>query len=544
MLNTVTKKKSMKVIIIAIIGLLVILSSFLVYYLTLPEEVAEYTYQTGKVKQGDLSITVENSGVIQYAEQSELNSTVNGTINQLYIGEKSNVAIGDPILAVDDSSLRIQLDQAYNDLQVAQLKLADLLQTTVGNTSNVSVKDLTVVTSPIDGFVQHSAQEGMYVTTNNSLMKVVDNQKFYFLVSFPEYLMDTISVGDDINIITENNESGFNGVVSKINNKSYYNNSELVYDVWIEVNNSNLTDGTVGEINLNYQDELISLKGKFINYAEASVFPKVNGRVDDIYVRSGQYVTKGTPLFKLDDTALINQIETQKKSIDNLELKIEQLQLELEKSIVKSPVEGKIEELYVAENQAIANNTKIAKVVSNDLVANIEIDELDIGKIKLGQEANLFIPGYSEEEVKGVVSYISNTGIVKDGITTYSVYISFEPNEQIKSGMTVDASIMIEKAENVLMVPTTSIVDIKGGKGVRYIVGDKIDVKKVEVGISNDTMTQIISGLELTDTIITSFTYTNTSTTSDGPTSSSLIPTSVNVPGINGGPGGGTGSGK
>jgi len=110
--------------------------------------------------------------------------------------------------------------------------------------------------------------------------------------------------------------------------------------------------------------------------------------------------------------------------------------------------------------------------------------------------------------------------------------------------MTVDVSILLAKAENTLMVQSTSIIEVKDGHAVRVLEGEQIKVKKVEVGISNDTLTQIISGIDLSDVIITSLTVP-TSSTSSSSGGSSLLPSSVPIPGISGGPsGGGSGSGK
>jgi len=157
----------------------------------------------------------------------------------------------------------------------------------------------------------------------------------------------------------------------------------------------------------------------------------------------------------------------------------------------------------------------------------------------LGQEATLFIPAIGNEEIPGTVTSISDSGMVKDGITTYEVSVHFPANEKVKAGMTADVSILLDKAEDVLMVPTTSVIDVKGGKAVRVLVDGEITVKKVETGISNDTMTEIISGIAPIDEIITSLTIP-TGSSDAASNSSSFVPSNVSIPGVSG-PGGGGG---
>ncbi|MGD9678455.1 MAG: efflux RND transporter periplasmic adaptor subunit [Vulcanibacillus sp.] len=530
------KKRGKSKLIVSLAIIVLLATAGLAYYVFFtPEEVEEITYQTGQVKQGDLTLSIENSGVIKYSDQYTLTSTVNGTINRLYVDENSNVEVNETILSVDDRNLYIQLEQAYANLKISQLSLANLLQTSVDNIYSVSVNQLSTVVAPIDGVVSYNVQEGTNINNGNSVMTLTNYEELNFIAQIPAVDVGYIKLGEEIVISVDRYSESQTGIVTKISEDSYSNGSEMVNDVYITISNPGLLAGMTGEAG--YRTDTILFKyakGTFFNAEESSVYSKISGTIDEIYVEYGQYVTKGTQLFKIDDTSLENQIETQKQNIYNNQLKIDSLKLELENTTVTSPKTGVISELFVEENQTIGSSTKIATLTSDSLVASIEVDEMDISKVVIGQEATLLIPGYSEvEEIIGVVSFIADTGIVKDGITTYEVQISFENNPKIKEGMTVDVAIILEKAENVFKVPTSSIISVKDGKAVRVLVGEEIVAKKVETGISDDTMTEIISGLEANETIITSVTYpAGTSSTSS---SSSLIPTSVKIPGVTGG---------
>ena len=545
MKKTIQKKKKKTGFILLFLAALLLTGGTGYYYFFMPEEVQAISYQTGKVKQGDLTVSLENTGVIQYYNEIEVTSTASGTVSEIYVKENSDIAAGDSILRVDDTDLNFQLQQYYNDLKTAQLKLADLLQTTIDGIGKVSVDKLTTLKAPINGVVQYAVQEGMNVSTSNGLITITDKENIPFIVELFDTEVKNIKVGQKASIYPYDFMDSVTGTVEKISNTAHSNGSSLVYDVWINVKNPGmLKKGMDGRVELDIDSGIIARDGIFAEVDEVILYPSVNSKVDKIYVDNGEYVTKDTPLMKLDNTSLINQIETQKQAIKNIELKIEQLKRELDNIIVKSPDTGIINDLYVALNQNVSTSTKIAQLVSNDLVAKIEVDELDIGKVEIGQEAKLLITALSDQEITGEVVYIANNGLVKDGITTYEVYIGLERSEKIRPGMTVDVSILLAKAENTLMVQSTSIIEVKDGHAVRVLEGEQIKVKKVEVGISNDTLTQIISGIDLSDVIITSLTVP-TSSTSSSSGGSSLLPSSVPIPGISGGPsGGGSGSGK
>ncbi|TCS84589.1 efflux RND transporter periplasmic adaptor subunit [Tepidibacillus fermentans] len=536
------KWKTKKRLTIIVLSAVVLLSGggFSYYYLTAQENVAAVSYQTSKVKKGDLTVTVDSSGVIEYGNQMDITPTVNGTVTKIYVQEGAKVEAGDPLFAVDDSSLQNQINQAKNELKSAQIKLADLLQTTVSNVNKVTVDRLLTIYAPADGYIHYNVQTGSPVggsTGASSSIATIQNKSIMrFIANVPVERITDVKVGQVAEIQSDDGISKVIGKVERIFNT----------EVWVTVNNpGNLEKGLKGTAVIQTAAEPIEdAKGQYEYVSdEVMVFSKVSGNVEKLYVNNDTYVKKGTPIIKISNPSLINDIESQKLNISNIQLKIDQLEKEKDSLIQKAPIAGIIRDLSIAEGQAIApsnagGSSGIAKIESNDLVANIEVDEVDIAKVAVGQEANLTIQALLGETIIGKVSSISTTGIVKDGVTTYKVTIIFPANEKVKAGMTVDASIIVAKAENVLMVPNSSVIEVKDGKSVRVMNGDLIKMKPVEVGISNDTMTEIKSGLLETDVVVTAV-VTPTTSSSSGTTSSnsSLVPSNVTVPGINGGGG-------
>ncbi len=532
--TTLIKQKKVWLILLALIAI----NGFGYYYWFFPEEVEAISYQTAKIKQGDLTVRVDSAGVIQYGEETEINSIVNGQIADIFVQEGTEVKAGDPLFSLDSSSLDLQIAQANNDLKIAQLKLADLLQTNVSNINQVNADDLTTVVASQNGVINYNVSEGMYLNNNAKIATIKDSQTMTFKTDV--FNPNEVKVGDSVELQFEDFSGGVLGKITKISSAPRSNGVSIVYDVWISIENPGLLEvGMIGEASFTSNDSSFSREGRIDSIIESDQYPKVSGTIEKIYFINGEYVKKGTPILKISNTGLINQIETQKVSISNLNLKLQQLENEHSQLTMNSPMAGLIEELYISPMQTINNNNKVARLVSKELAAKIEVDEIDIPKVQIGQEVELMIQALNNQTYMGTVAAINNNGNVKDGITSYQVFISLpiEGIEGVKSGMTVDASILVAKAANVLSVPNSSIIDVKDGKAVRVVQNDLIKVKVVEVGLQNDTLTEIKSGLDPEDVIITSITIPTSSTSSSTGTSSSLVPNSVSIPGITGGGG-------
>jgi len=543
------KWKTKKRMIIIVLSILIILGGggFGYYYLSAQEDQATVSYQTSKVKKGELSVTVDSSGVIDYGNQMDITPTVNGKVSKVYVQEGAKVVAGDPLFSIDDSNLQNQISQANNDLKNAQIKLANLLQTTVSNINKVSVDNLFTVYAPADGYIHYNVQTGAPVGGNtggsSNIATILNKSTMRFVAELKgeqTARVTDLRVGQIAEVQSTDGLSRVTGKVERIFNT----------EVWITVTNpGNIDKGLQGTTVIQATGEPIeNVAGKYDAVSdEVMVFSKASGNVEKLFVNNDTYVKKGTLILKISNNSLINDIESQKLNISNIRLKIDQLEEERDAYIQKAPIAGVVRDLTVEVGQEITPSNAgstggtssggIGKIESNDLVAKIEVDEVDIAKVALEQEVRLTVQALPEEEIIGKVASISTTGNVKDGVTTYEVLISLPANDKVKAGMTVDSSILVAKVENAMMVPNSSVIDVKDGKSVRVKNGDLIRMKAVQIGISNDTMTEIKSGLLATDEVVTAVVTPTSSTSGTSSSNSSLVPSNVTVPGINGGGG-------
>jgi HlyD family secretion protein len=152
---------------------------------------------------------------------------------------------------------------------------------------------------------------------------------------------------------------------------------------------------------------------------------------------------------------------------------------------------------------------------------SIDVDELDISKIQVGQAANVTIDALEETEtnpLKGVVTKIAVEGTSSDGVSTYPVTIQLDKNDSLKGSMNANAEIVVSEKTDVLYVPVDAVQKKNGVSYVLVVTGvdgkpgvsGNTEKREVTTGISTEDYIEIVSGLsEGEQVIVTSTTTTN-----------------------------------
>lgn len=131
-----------------------------------------------------------------------------------------------------------------------------------------------------------------------------------------------------------------------------------------------------------------------------------------------------------------------------------------------------------------------------NLQVKMSVDQADITKVSVGQSAKITLDAISDKEFSGSVTFIDPIPVSSQNVITYTVNVSLaDPDPKIYLGMSADVKLNLGKKENVLVVPNLAIKTVEGKKVVSKIIdGAPTDVN-VEVGLSDDENTEIVSGL-------------------------------------------------
>jgi len=130
-----------------------------------------------------------------------------------------------------------------------------------------------------------------------------------------------------------------------------------------------------------------------------------------------------------------------------------------------------------------------------------KVDEADIGKVFLGQEARIVVESLKDKKFTGKVTKISPLGVEKENVTTFEVRVSIEnPAGELKANMSANAEIILEEKKGVLLVPEAAVIYDKERKTFLEIHDlDADDARRrvaAELGIGNGVKTEVISGVE------------------------------------------------
>lgn len=177
---------------------------------------------------------------------------------------------------------------------------------------------------------------------------------------------------------------------------------------------------------------------------------------------------------------------------------------QLSYSEIHSPIDGVVTDrpLYVGD-LAIANQPILTVMNTSRLIAKSHIPQSEAAVLRLGDEAELTVPGV-DEPIKAKVSLVSPA--LDPGSTTIEVWAEARrPNPALKPGMTVAVAMTAKTAKDALVVPTSAVFK-NSESGAYYVMvagtDEKAHQKVVTTGIKNSEMTQVLTGVNESDPVI------------------------------------------
>jgi RND family efflux transporter MFP subunit len=287
----------------------------------------------------------------------------------------------------------------------------------------------------------------------------------------------------------------------------------------------------------------------FVNPANTyNINPRISAKVIEINVSEGDTVTKDQQLAKLDDTDLQNAVKTAQYNfnsavytrnqlqnmpvVDDLSVKKAQQQVNvasvqlqsaknnLNNAIIRSPSDGIVFAVNIKLNDYTAPTAvQPAFTVGSTgpLESYLQVNELDVNKVKLGQDVSLGIDAVGGT-LSGKVLSIDAQGTNLAGIIYFQITTSITEQTGLKPNMSVNGDVIIQSSKNVLTVPAGALIQKNGKTFVElasYDNNNKLITteKEVQIGINNNTLAEVTSGLSEGDLVIINFTNTTTQTT-------------------------------
>lgn len=442
---------------------------------------------TVKVTRGSIINVVEGSGVLEANEQYEITSLVSGDIVTDYFSEGDMVEKDQILYQIDSSSIEKNIEKSNNQYKSAKLSYDEALK---------SLEDLNCP-SPCSGTITKIyVKSGDKISNGTRICDITDNATMTLTLPFIASQADGIYIGQSASVEIVGDSNTYSGTVISVSGGSQTNAFGVaIKNVKIRVVNpggikeSDTATAIVGGV-------ACSAPGNFEYNANVTVYAEISGTITRINVMEGDRVSINNSILKIENETVQNQITRAGLSLDDAEISISNLNDDLDQYAIKAPIAGKIIQKNSKAGDKLSlggqSGTNVMAVVADlsKFKLTINIDELEIASLKVGQKATITVDALGGETFEGIVDNISIIGTSSNGVTTYPVTIIIPAGENTKliPGMNVDASIFIEEKKDILLLPTAAIN--RGNTVTRN--GEKV---KVEIGITDGRMVEIISGL-------------------------------------------------
>jgi membrane fusion protein, macrolide-specific efflux system len=229
--------------------------------------------------------------------------------------------------------------------------------------------------------------------------------------------------------------------------------------------------------------------------------PPINGRLVKILVNEGDMVNTGQILAYMSSTeraALLDAAQSQGPDV------IKYWEDVYKPTPLLSPIDGEVIVSKDYPGQTVTTNDDVV-VLSDHLIVQAQVDETDIGKIRLGQEAMITLDAYPQIKIRGKVNHIYYQSLIVNNVTIYQVDILPDKVPDVfRSGMSATINIVEKAKKDALTLPVAAV---KRGKEGTYVLlsrgpKQKPEERKVEVGISDDKNAEILSGLTTDDKVL------------------------------------------
>lgn len=245
--------------------------------------------------------------------------------------------------------------------------------------------------------------------------------------------------------------------------------------------------------------ETISTTGTVEPQNRLQIKPPIGGRIEEILVKEGDMVRAGQTLAWMSSTeraALLDAALTRGPE-----------QVAYWKDVYKAtpliaPIAAEVIVRAFEPGQTVTASDAVL-VLSDRLIVSAQVDETDIGGVKVGQNAVVSLDAYPEVKVKSRVSHISYESTVLNNVTIYQVDILPDTIPAVfRSGMSAVVEIVTQHKDNVLRLPVAAVTRSRKRSTVTILEGGRQTSRKVVTGASDEKYIEIVSGLGENDTVV------------------------------------------
>ncbi|OIO45807.1 MAG: hypothetical protein AUJ25_01200 [Parcubacteria group bacterium CG1_02_37_13] len=487
---------------------------------------------------------VSTTGRVKAAKAVDLGFETSGKISNVYVKVAEEVKQGDILIALSNAELKANLLQYQANYQTEQAVLNELLKgdreedialskTKVNNAENTLENEKNEAKVALDNIYEDTPEiiQTAYTKIDDGLNKQID-----------EFFTNGSTQNPKLSFQTADSQAGINVEAQRVLSNTALLDFKIVLDLKQENQTDydsvllkaedclNVVQGLLNTLSLalnnsaNLSQTTLSTYKGYLTTARTNIsqeLTNVNTQKQGLLTQKAQNqsaistaqntlaTAQGELAIKLAGPTE-EQVQAQIAKVNSSLANVKSIEAKIEKTIIRSPFDGIITKISAREGEIISANVPLVSVISK---AKFEIEtnipEVDIAKIKIGNEARVTLDAYTASDIfSAFVSQIDLSETIIEGVSTYKTILQFTTqDEKIRPGMTANLDILTAQKDNILAIPTRTIITKNGSKTVNLLnQGGTIEERRIEIGMrSSDGKTEILSGLSQGDKVITSY---------------------------------------
>lgn len=512
---------------------------------------ATTSYILGTVERGTIISSVSGTGQMSSENQVDIQPKVSGDIVSVPVVAGQKVTAGAIIATLDSRDAALAVRDAYADLVSARISLAKA-KTSSTQTKNTAAINLTksyddafsTLTSVFANMSSSvDAVDNIFTDTHSPYMEtehvrgvsgsaavqqkgvvVFDYQKIkdVYQTMYARYReLNRTSHPEDVQTLVVDT----------------YTTAKQFSDVLKEIRTFvTLLQTTSGTVTTQMTTDKTTLDSAIAtaNSDVASLLASAQGMADahDAFVAASETYTEVSGSHSPLDVQTAELAVTQKENAYQKALNT------LSDYTIRAPFDGIVAVVNAKIADSASSGAALATLITTQKIATISLNEVDVAQVKIGQKVTLTFDAIPDFSLTGSVLQVDALGTVSQGVVNYSVKIGLDTqDERVRSGMSVSATIITDSKNDVLVVPRTAIKGSGSEQYVQILDGTPVAAASgvgvtsttpprqipVETGISNDTDTEIVSGLTEGEQIIVRTTTSASVAKTTTPSATSLL---------------------
>lgn len=461
---------------------------------------------------GTLEKTVYGSGEIQPANQPAVYTDVDATVAEIYFEMGDTVKEGDILARLESDDLEAQIEQMEYNLQIAEAEVRAVqtheqyvyrqlydeggeprFDVNTGEPLMGQYSNEITIRAPVSGRVM-----AIYIEAGDDSLAVYRDKGAVMMLSTDGRMKvelsglesGTLSLGDTVRVCGEGVDT--EGTVVDLTRRGMEATIQIIGDTYAMD-----TPVTV------YSETGETIADGILEINKPMAVSSYGGTVKGVAVKVGDEVSRYDVLARIvwDEIPLYLENASVLNEYNKAQVELENAVADREALTIVAPCDGQIVSVDVEEGAQVTAGTQLMTMVEDSgMSLALSVDELDILNVKPGQQVKLSVDALEDVELTGVVEKIAPLGNTESAVTTYDVYVTLDDvDERIKGGMNVSGQIVVETAEDALVIPTQALGKDQEGYYVTLADGQ---TRHVQTGIMTDDRVQILSGLSAGEYVV------------------------------------------